>query len=71
MKKVEVFSFVAEDGTVFQNEQDCLRHETEIVWKETIEKFRDSEWNPYKAGAQKGMVSNLIAAWLNFQLSQQ
>lgn len=58
--------FVANDGTQFATEAECLRHEVRLKDAATVDKFLVSSGNKYSKAAQCSIARASILAYLSF-----
>ena len=68
MKKITAFQAI--DGQVFYNEEDCRKHEGEIVEYKEVNEFLESSHNPYHAGTFRQVAARVVLAWESFKMSK-
>ncbi len=61
MKNVQAFQTT--DGELFHDKVDAERHQEFLNKKEEIEDFLNSEQNPYKAVAHRGIARSTVINW--------
>jgi hypothetical protein len=61
MKTIQ--AFVTSDNKLFHSEATAAEHEMFLSKKDTVEEFLDSDLNPYKGHAHKGMAKITIINW--------
>jgi hypothetical protein len=61
MKTVQ--AFVTSDGELFHSEATAAKHEMFLSKQDIVEEFLDSNLNPYKGHAHKGMAKITIINW--------
>lgn len=65
-EKVEAYK--ASDGTLYDTERQCNKHETSLKWREKIDAFCMSEFCDYKSGAHRGIANKVIVGWEEFKV---
>ena len=60
MKTVKAFQ--TSDGRIWETEDQARKHETFLVHSVLIDKYLDSEHNPYR-GSQRVIARNTIVSW--------
>ena len=60
MKPIKAFQ--TSDGTLFETEDQAIRHEEFLKHSDVIEQFLDSDLNPYR-GPQRVIARNTIINW--------
>ena len=58
-----ILAYVTDDGQLFPNGEQAAHHEMFLSKKNIVEEFLDSELNPYKGHAHKGMAKITIINW--------
>lgn len=57
-----VVAFKTSDGTLFETKEQAERHQEFLKHSDVIEKFLDSDLNPY-SGPQRVIARNTIINW--------
>jgi len=57
-----VVAFKTSDGTLFETQEQAERHQEFLKHSDVIEKFLDSDLNPY-SGPQRVIARNTIINW--------
>jgi hypothetical protein len=61
MKPVKAFK--TEDGTLFEDLSAAERHQAFLNNRSEIEEFLESDLNPYKAAAHRGIARMTVINW--------
>lgn len=66
-----ISKYVADDGTEFHTEEECVAYEQGAATRKLVEEFLESDQNQYKGGPHSTIARRSILAFEQFCLGRQ